>query len=55
MSVVSWQPGYEENSGGSKVKNNTVNLTSVIYESFIFELYFGIFSFWYRIALLLWR
>ena len=45
MSVVSWQPGYKENSGGSKVKNSTVNLTSMIYESFIFELYFGIFHF----------
>ena len=46
---------YEGKSRASKIKRSTENLTNMIYESFILELYFRTFNFGVSIVLLLWR
>ena len=46
---------YEEKSGASKIKSGAENVTSMIYEFFILELYFGTFNFDIGFVLLLWR
>ena len=43
---------YKEKSGASRIKSSTENLTSMVYESFILELYFGTFYFGISTALL---
>ena len=46
---------FKEKSGESKIKRSTENLTSMIYEIFILELYIGTFYFGISIVLLLRR
>ena len=46
---------FKEKSGESKIKRSTENLTSMIYEIFILELYIGTFHFGISIVLLLRR
>ena len=43
---------YKGKSGASKIKSSTKNLTSVIHESFVLEIYFEIFYFGISIELI---
>ena len=46
---------FFKNKQASKITSGTENVTSLIYENFILELYFGTFHFDISIILLWWR